>query len=170
MAMRQVITRYLVALSLLATSTPAAASVAFPEAIKQQLELAVVPAPAPGCRLCHQSDAGGIKTVNKPFGRTMVGLGATASSVPALLGALDAAETAASDSDGDGTADVTELRDGTDPNVAAESPDGGVAPSPIDDVPLPQTGCGVARGEGANGAVAAVFSLALVLLRRRRWG
>ncbi len=129
--------------ALLCFAMPALASVAFPEALRKELELAEAPPPAPGCLVCHKTDAGGLKTVTKPFGRTLMGLGATASSVPALLGALGAAEQENADSDGDGIPDVTELRELTDPNVAAVAP-GEEPPPPVEEVPLPETGCSVA--------------------------
>jgi hypothetical protein len=75
---------------LLVASAPALASESFPEAIKDELGLAEVPPPSPGCRICHRDDVGGLMNVTKPFGRTMVDYGATAASVPTLLGALAA--------------------------------------------------------------------------------
>jgi len=155
-------------LALLASSTPALGSLLFPEEIKKHLDLAEVPPPAPGCRVCHKTDEGGFKNVTKPFGRTMMGFGTTASSVPAMLAALDAAEEAGSDSDRDGTPDVTELREGTDPNVRIAEPGEEPLP-PIEEVPLPETGCAMAaRPRGATEG-AGLAALAVAWLLSRRW-
>lgn len=151
----------------LVVAAPASASVAFPEALRQELELTAVVPPAPGCQLCHRDDVGGLKTVTTPFGRSMMASGATAVSVPALLGALRALEANGTDSDGDGVSDVAELRAGMDANVG-QRPDG--TPSePVEQVPLPQTGCAVGRGGSSLSCLCwAGLSLLWLLSRARR--
>jgi hypothetical protein len=144
---------------------PAGASATFPEALRSKLELAQVAGPAPGCRLCHQDDLGGLKTATQPLGRSLLKVGAAGASVPSLLAALDSLEAQGIDSDRDGTADIAELKAGTDPNVAPTVP--GSSPRG-DDIPLPETGCGVAGAPSVPSACVALLGAALWLLRRSR--
>lgn len=140
---------------------PAGASTTFPEALRSQLGLAEIVAPAPGCRVCHQTDTGGLMTATKPFGRSLLKAGAQAVSVPSLLAALDSLEEQGTDSDRDGTPDIEELRAGTDVNVASAG-DGGAPSSLAEEVPLPQTGCALAHATRPEPCT--WTSLALVLL------
>lgn len=133
---------------MLAVTLDASASVAFPEAIREELALEAVVPPAPGCRLCHKDDVGGLKTVTTPFGRSMLAAGATAINVSSVTASLRALEADGTDSDGDGVGDIVELQAGTDPNVV-QTPDGSPT-GPVDQVPLPQTGCSL-RGPGRSG-------------------
>lgn len=149
-----------------AFARPARASATFPEAVRGELGLEQIAGPAPGCQLCHQTDVGGLKTATKPLGRSLSKAGATASSVPALLAALAALEEQGIDSDRDGTPDIEELQAGSDPNVASADGSGGAAPSLAEEVPLPQTGCSLARAPSPGPFVWA--SLAVVLLWRAR--
>jgi hypothetical protein len=145
---------------LLAIFSPATAraSTTFPEALRKKLELDAIVGPEPGCQLCHSSDAGGLKTAVKPFGRAVGAAGAVGASIPSLLAALDTLDDERTDSDHDGAPDIDELRAGSNPNVGA---DGSFA----DEVPLPETGCAVARS--AAGVPPFWLLLALLLGARR---
>lgn len=144
----------------LSVTAGARASATFPEALRQKLELDAIVGPGPGCQLCHRDDVGGLKTATKPFARALISAGAVGASVPALLGALETLEADGSDSDEDGTADIAELRAGSDPNVGADG-------STFDDVPLPQTGCGMPRA-GVSSQLGWLLALGVVLLSRVR--
>jgi hypothetical protein len=119
-------------------STTASASATFPEALRKKLELDEIVGPGPGCQLCHNNDAGGLKTAVKPFGRAVSAAGAMGASIPSLLAALDILDVDHTDSDQDGAPDIDELRTGADPNVRA---DGMI----VDHIPLPETGCAMSR-------------------------
>lgn len=155
------------ALAVLTLPLPTLGSLSFPNEMKKHLNLADIPPPAPGCRICHKDDKGGVMNVNKPFGRTMMDLGLKGASLPSLRGALDAVEAAASDSDTDGTSDITELREGTDPNVRVARPGEDPLP-PLEEIPLPETGCAVSAPSKGDGAAVGGLLLALVSLARRR--
>jgi hypothetical protein len=146
----------------------AAASVTFPETIRKELELDAVPPPSPGCRVCHKDDAGGLKTVTTPFGRSMMSAGASAANVGSVVGALSTLKAEGTDSDGDGVGDIDELVAGTDPN-GGSAPDG-TPTAPPEQVPPPETGCTVnGRGHGGTGgAWVVVAALGVLALRRAR--
>jgi hypothetical protein len=163
--MKQLLLGALPCMLLASFARPAAASATFPEALRGKLELAQVAGPAPGCRLCHQDDLGGLKTATKPLGRSLLKAGAAGASVPSLLAALDSLQAQGTDSDRDGTTDIAELKAGTDPNVAPTVP-GSLAPG--DDIPLPETGCGLARAPSVPSACAVLLGAVLCLLRRSR--
>jgi MYXO-CTERM domain-containing protein len=97
--------------------TPAFASPTYPPTIQAQLGLAQTP----DCTLCHRDDNGGIGTVVRPFGRTLVEqFGLTGgSNTAALKAAIEGDDAEHLDSDGDGVPDIDELRAGTNPNVGA---------------------------------------------------
>jgi hypothetical protein len=152
----------LAALSLLAVSSPAAASVTYPEELRKYLELDAVVGPAPGCRVCHQDDVGGLKTATKPVGRALISAGASGGNVPSFLAALEALDSEHTDSDRDGSPDLDELRAGTDPNVAMDS-EGTIIP--MEEVPLPQTGCALVRSPERTPSTP--WLLALALFARR---
>jgi MYXO-CTERM domain-containing protein len=80
------------------------------------------------------------------------------SNTTALTTALDALEAAGTDSDGDGTGDIDELRAGEDPNAAGVSNDG----------PTPSYGFGCAAAPAASPLVGALAAFGLLALRRRR--
>jgi len=73
---------------------------------------------APPCTLCHTKSAGGDGTVKTPFGSNFLSQGLRAHDKSKLRKLLASAETKATDSDGDGVPDITELKAGTDPNQA----------------------------------------------------
>ncbi|MBM4280574.1 MAG: hypothetical protein FJ137_07370 [Deltaproteobacteria bacterium] len=150
------------ALPLLLLLAPAAlASSNYPGDLQSHLD---APA-APACTLCHQSPGGG-DTVVTPFGLAMKDEGLTGFGQTALLtGALDALEAAATDSDGDGTGDVDELRAGRDPNV--DDGDGGGGGG--GDVPPPPAyGFGCAAAPASSTALGASLVLLWGARRRRR--
>jgi hypothetical protein len=69
-----------------------------------------------GCRVCHDSDLGGIPPT-QPFGRTVLMYGAAPYDNGSLDRALDQVKARAIDSDHDGVTDYDELvRDGTNPS------------------------------------------------------
>jgi uncharacterized protein (TIGR03382 family) len=142
-------------LLLLAVAAPdqARASEDFPPTIRQTLGLAG----DPPCTICHATDEGEDGTVVRPFGISMMRLGVTGDSeTQKLVAALDAAAGQQLDSDLDGIPDLTELRDGSDPNDGV-------------DLPIPQTGCSFeSGGSGAGALPLAGVLLAAALLRRRR--
>lgn len=145
----------------------ASASSTFPEALRGKLGLAQIAGPAPGCRLCHQTDVGGLKTATRPLGRRLLKAGAVGGSVPSLLAALDALEAEGSDSDHDGAPDISELEAGTDPNTA----EAGAPVSPAEDVPLPQTGCALTASPSSAGVWTSLLcALGLLWRVRRRRG
>lgn len=148
-------------LALCGTATHAAASDSYPDDIKRKLSLSELPVAPPSCTLCHSDDEGGAKSVVKPFGLSLMRAGATGGHLPSLLAALDVLEDEGEDSDGDGIPDIAELRAGSDPNLGAD----GSAP---EQVPLPQTGCGVHAGGPAAGAWSLTVCALLWLARRRR--
>jgi len=141
----------------------AAASVTFPGQLQQRLGLAQIPYGPLGCQLCHKDDVGGYQTAIKPFGRAMLTAGTMGGSVPSMLSALSTLEQTGTDSDRDGVPDIAELQAGTDPNVA-EVVDGEPPPAPIEDVPLPQTGCTLSPVSSSFDAVASALGAALGLL------
>jgi hypothetical protein len=148
----------LIAAPSLLFSASASASITFPPLIQSELALAK----APDCTLCHRSDVGGVGTVTRPFGRTMMTqFGLSSANLAALRAGLAGSEAAHFDSDGDGTSDIEELRLGSDPNVGAS----GMEAAP--DVPLPQTGCALnARSPASGVAALAVVLVGLGLMRR----
>lgn len=101
------------------------ATPSFPDVIASHLALAE----APACSLCHAGQpARG--TVTTPFGTTARSRGLVAYDEASLRLALDAIAGAKKDSDGDGAADIDELKSGEDPNGAFG-----------DDAPVPEYGC-----------------------------
>lgn len=84
-----------------------------------------------GCPSCHTNQAGGLGTVTKPFGISMMGLGLKANDTTSLYEALTELETSGIDSDGDTYADFDELSPDGDPNDPAKFP--------ADATPLPST-------------------------------
>ena len=149
----------LVALSL---SSGARASDVFPDEIKAQLMLDQ----APLCTICHQTLIGGSKTVTKPFGiHMMTAHNLKAGDVAGLHKAISDCQAAgtdpAHDSDNDGIPNITELIQGTDPNV----PEGGVAAE------QPKFGCyctAVCARPGFSAAGAAwLAALVFTSLRRK---
>ena len=157
--------------SLALAPRPAAASPEYPGAIQSLLDMGC----APPCTICHIDNRGGrgrLDAAHKPFVASalndgLVALIDTSTENPsqdpkkALRRILDQLEKDAVDSDKDGVADITELREGSDPNFANRR------------LPCPKYGCGARidpRGGLDDGAfVAAVLTaLALAAATRRR--
>jgi hypothetical protein len=145
-------------------TVPAAASEPFPAYIAEKYDMPCVPA----CTLCHLTNLGGAANI-KPdpsFAYTLLTVDAMNHMLEAGLPetmdwALAGMEAMGSDTDKDGSPDITELREGTDPNGSA---------TPLCDVP--KYGCGASVANTAPtrfGALALAASVMLVLgLRRRR--
>jgi len=154
-----------IALALLLTTGQARATSNFPAAIQTDLALASPPA----CSLCHTTgNAGGRGTVNTPFGISMRADGLVAYDTTSLKTALDAMAAAGTDSDGDCTPDITDLKNGQDPNVPHT---GKVCGTPVTQGDVPLYGCGahVARGS-ADSSLPTLSTLTafLALFARRR--
>ena len=111
------------------------------------------------CTVCHDSMSGGTGTVTQPFGMAMMDQGLVLENVDSLHTALDALDTNGTDSDGDGTSDLDELRAGTDPN-------GGAA---FCDITTPTYGCfNTAQANPSWYGVVTAAGGMFALLRRRR--
>ncbi|HVY31328.1 MAG TPA: thrombospondin type 3 repeat-containing protein [Polyangiaceae bacterium] len=150
---------------LVAGSARARASETFPPLLKANLELSQLPYPPKGCQLCHQTDDGGAMTATKPFGRAMLKAGTVGGSPPSMIAALHALEADGTDSDGDGTPDIAELRAGSDPNVPAEG-----AMVVTKEIPLPETGCSMTRVDGAAGTWSLWVVIGFAWLRKKQRG
>ena len=138
--------------SLLAVRS-AGATPNFPGAVARDLALEA----APDCSLCHQGTPGR-GTVNTPFGSTMRSRGLVAYDEASLRVALDALSAEQKDSDGDGAADVAELKNGSDPNA----PPGGSSD------PVPEYGCTYASRRDLRSPAWPVVTVILLLVARRR--
>jgi hypothetical protein len=114
------------------------------------------------CSVCHIKGNTGSSTAIMPFALSLRARGMTGQTT-SLKTALTQLETDGVDSDGDGTTDVQELQDGTDPNSSANASINGDTESGY--------GCGgTAPHGGANRgpAAASVVGISLLLLRRCR--
>jgi hypothetical protein len=131
------------------------ASPPFPPEIRTHLSLSQTP----DCSLCHVNGQTGFGTVNTPFGKSMRARGLLAGSIASLDTALDALAAERTDSDGDGTPDIDELKAGTDPNVAG----GGSFPPPT-------YGCFTITGQPRSplGIVPVLLAALLLRMRSRR--
>jgi len=139
----------------LAAAPAARAKDRFPAFIHDDLHLDY----EPPCRVCHIQGTTGAGSVSTPFGTAMLAHGMTGDE-STLAPALAALEADGTDSDGDGTPDVAELRANSDPNT----------PVPASLVSGdPKYGCAVAGAARVPGAaLAAVSALVLAAARRRR--
>jgi hypothetical protein len=140
----------------------ASASPTYPEALAGQLELGC----APACTLCHDSTAGGPATANRPFGITARRLGLFSGNTEQLFQVIAQMEANGTDSDGDGTGNVAELRAGGNPNDPGTTPLGCYTPPAEED----GGGCAISPVTGRTrlSLVAGVFVVAMLLLRRAR--
>ncbi len=143
----------------------------FPRAIKRQLGLDY----EPPCSICHQLGKTGDGTPIEPFAWSMRHRGLTTDD-PTLSPALTSDEQEVVDSDADGIPDTVELRNGTDPNSAANGciiPEGTTLAegqcTPWT-VASPELGCAIsAPGRRFRaGPVTLLAALAWLASRRRR--
>jgi hypothetical protein len=148
--------------ALLLGAGSAAASPTYPAEIQSHLGLSYTPP----CAICHEGGRGGTGTVTTAFGRAMMDRGLHASDPAALDAALDKMAADGVDSDGDGTPDIEQLKQGRDPNGAT-----GVAIG----APPVEYGCGAltiagtrAASAGNHGWLFGVAVFGVVLSRRRR--
>jgi len=156
--------RFALAVALGSWASSARASTSYPPHLRSVIGLSYTP----DCTLCHTSDLGGDGTAVKPFGVTILRLGALGNdNLASLTTALEAAGRDRIDSDEDETGDIDELRQGSDPNrgVNREAP------------PTPMTGCAISAVACSNVAserdtrgwrALLVASLAFAARRRRR--
>lgn len=136
--------RTVLALTLLAL--PALASSEYPVTI--QTKYGLEKEPPQSCSLCHVNGITGIGTVNTKFGKALRARGLTSGDEVSLEEALDQLEADMVDSDGDGTIDVDELKEGTNPSGGG---------------PVLKYGC------GASSVPVLLAAMGLLpLLRRRR--
>ncbi len=150
----------LLAAPLLVLPRAAQASAGYPQALVQQLQLQ--PPGALPCMLCHESQQGGTGTAVRPFAVALQARGLRGTSRTDLLQvALGTLEREATDSDGDGTPDVTELRALRDPNRDPAGADDGLFSAEAAPEPL-SYGC-----SSASGAAPALVVLLLGVRRRR---
>jgi hypothetical protein len=137
------------------------ASRRFPQQIATDLGLSYEPA----CSLCHSKGNTGPGTVATPVGLSLMARGLQSggrASVSSSLAALDHDRT---DSDGDGIADVDELRSGTDPNSSVPGSAAGRAD--------PAYGCGGGQRDGRHdvrGPLSVMLAACAGWTRRRRRG
>ena len=149
------------AVFILLPARPAHASPTYPGLLQKDVGMPC----APPCTVCHRDRNGGLYTVTKPFGLSMMAAGLRGQNADQLSAAVKTLSSDKSDSDGDGIPDIQELKAGTDPNSTAN---GNICSEG------PVYGCGahVAPRPGGGGLGAALAALAgfvlLVSMRRRR--
>jgi uncharacterized protein (TIGR03382 family) len=147
-----------------------AASPTYPNEVQQHLNLGYLPQ----CIICHETNAGGFGTATKPFAVSMKAHSLTGgSNIPGLDSALDAEAADKTDSDHGGVDDITELKNGTDPNNPADDKggaegegEGGVNPGGNTDIPK-QVEYGFGCAASSAGGIAPLI-VALVVVKRRR--
>src|SRR5262249_28544371 len=127
-------------------SAAAGATPNFPQALADHLGLSQ----APECSLCHVGEPG-LGTVNSPFGKSMRARGLVPYDVNALDTALDALEAEHTDSDGDGTPDIEELKADEDPNVPTGQTEQALTP---------EYGCRMAPSGRSDGSYAMGVTIA----------
>ena len=133
----------------------------FPPVIANKLSLPQ----APDCTLCHNNEQGGLGTVTTPVGSWFYGNGLRAYNESTLTFLISKTDMKGQDSDGDGVPDMTELRQGTDPNVPNLA-DGGVGQI---ETPLTlKTGCAIGGKAAPNIGTLFAFVAILWATRRRR--
>lgn len=163
-----------------AASATALASNEYPGEITRTLAACRTPA----CTICHTSNRGGVGTATRAFAITMQNEGLTGSrNLSALRTALARVEAAEEDSDGDGVADIPELKQGSDPSNSASktsncttsgggSGGGAGGGDTFDPAQLepPRYGCGASAAPGGLAGVLAwvIVSGAMRYRRRRR--
>jgi MYXO-CTERM domain-containing protein len=114
-------------------ATPAKASIAYAYLLSSEFDF------GGGCPSCHTNEAGGLGTVTKPFGKTMMKLGLVANNTDSLYEAVVLLSTSNDDSDGDTIADFDELSPDGDPNDPAVFPEDATPVPPAPSTPPPTT-------------------------------
>jgi len=137
----------------------------FPSLIFNHLHSSYTVAPyEPPCSLCHLRGSTGAGTAETPFALSMKARGLSPNDNTSVATALDAMVRDNVDSDGDGTPDVQEIENDTDPNTPANvSLSGDVGPN---------AGCGGGQKANAGGnapaaGVGLVFAALLGAFRRK---
>jgi hypothetical protein len=175
--MRTKTTLFALSAAALVAASPAAASAssAYPPSIKSDLSLTY----DLQCTLCHVG-APGTGTANTAFATAMKAAGLTGgANTSALSTALKKLETDKTDSDGNGTPDIEQLKAGCDPSTdavleAGATCGGAGTGGAADTAPTTAYGCGaqLAAGPANDGAwpfVAGLLAvLGLTVSRRRR--
>jgi hypothetical protein len=133
-------------LAALGVTLPAHATKRMPQEMQQDLGLNY----EIQCSLCHVAGNTGSGTARTPFAISARAYGMDGSSRTLLQQALAGMESDHVDSDGDGVPDITELRNGTDPNVHG--------PQVIAGRTDPSYGC--ASGPAGAGALLGLLALA----------
>ena len=120
----------------------------FPSLIFNHLHSSYTVAPyEPPCSLCHLRGSTGAGTADTPFALSMKARGLSASDNTSVATALDAMLRDNVDSDGDGTPDIQEIENDTDPNTPANvSLSGDVGPN---------AGCGGGQKSNSGGSAPA---------------
>jgi len=143
----------------LLAAAPAHAERQFPGVISSDLQLSY----EPPCSVCHLTNKTGAPTVTTPFAYALRDRGLS-SDRQSLTVALQRLADDQTDSDGDGAADVVELKNATDPNSKANAS--------LITVPDPSFGCSAAgpskRVPGALLSMLGLVSVALGLARRSK--
>jgi hypothetical protein len=141
------------------SALPASASPTYPEALAGQLELSC----APACTLCHDTMEGGSLTANQPFGIAARRLRLASGNTEQLFQVIAQLEANGTDSDGDGTGDVAELRAGGNPNDPDNEPLGCYTPPPMEG----DSGCAIS-GVAGTSRLSLVAGLLIAAMMRRR--
>lgn len=123
-----------------------------------------VPPYQPPCSLCHLRGSTGEGTAQTPFALSMKAHGLQPEDNVSLYAAIDALNRENVDSDGDGTPDIPEIENDTNPNTPA--------PASLSGEPGPNAGCGGGQraesaGRRPTSAVGLAGTLALLWARRR---
>lgn len=121
------------AVAAMSFTAPARASIAYAYMLATAFDF------GKGCQACHTDDAGGLGTVTKPFGKTLMKYGLRANDTSSLEEAVTQLSLSDDDSDGDTIADFDELAPDGDPNDPAVFPAGAtpIAPTPSGTAPTP---------------------------------
>jgi len=140
---------------LLAMPGVAQADPTYPAEIQSHLGLSFTPQ----CTLCHATNNGGLGTISTQFGRALQSKGLT-SNTATLAPALDALNSASTDSNGDGIPDIQQLKKRIDPNTGL----------PLSNVEQEQFGCGgqIARGPVRSTGYGSIFAGLIFLALERR--
>ena len=139
----------------------------FPGIIYRDLYSSFTVAPYhPPCSLCHSRGSTGAGTAQTPFALSMKARGLVAGDNASLTTALNSLQSDNVDSDNDGTPDVREIENDTDPNTPANVSLTGESG--------PNAGCGGGQqsnsGNSQASAIGLLGSSVLIWIRRRNSG